>query len=61
MRQGGIAVKLGGQAGRSSWAVKPASVNYLYFVAMDERRHQFSTTLAEHNAAVAKYRLARTR
>jgi len=42
-------------------AVKPASVNYLYFVAMDERRHQFSTTLAEHNAAVAKYRLARTR
>jgi UPF0755 protein len=42
-------------------AVKPASVNYLYFVAMDERRHQFSSTLAEHNAAVAKYRLARTR
>ncbi len=41
--------------------VKPARVNYLYFVAMDERHHQFSSTLADHNAAVAKYRLARTR
>ncbi len=42
-------------------AAQPARVNYLYFVAMDERRHQFSTNLADHNAAVAKYRLARTR
>jgi UPF0755 protein len=41
-------------------AVNPAAVSYLYFVAIDERRHQFSTTLADHNAAVAKYRLART-
>jgi UPF0755 protein len=41
-------------------AVNPAAVSYLYFVAIDERRHRFSVTLAEHNAAVAKYRLART-
>jgi UPF0755 protein len=40
-------------------AVNPASVSYLYFVATDERHHQFSTTLADHNAAVAKYRFAR--
>jgi peptidoglycan lytic transglycosylase G len=40
-------------------AVNPAAVTYLYFVAIDERRHRFSTTLADHNAAVAKYRLAR--
>ncbi|HET8575862.1 MAG TPA: endolytic transglycosylase MltG [Methylomirabilota bacterium] len=42
-------------------AVRPARVGYLYFVAMDERHHQFSSTLADHNAAVAKYRLARIR
>lgn len=43
-------------------AVSPAAVNYLYFVATgDERRHRFSSTLAEHNAAVARYRLARNR
>jgi UPF0755 protein len=42
-------------------ALRPAKVNYLYFVAMDDRRHQFSTTLADHNAAVTRYRLARTR
>ncbi len=42
-------------------AVRPASVNYLYFVAMDERRHQFSATFADHAAAVAKYRLTRAR
>jgi UPF0755 protein len=41
-------------------AVTPASVPYLYFVAIDDRRHRFSITLADHNAAVAKYRLART-
>jgi len=39
----------------------PAPVNYLYFVASDDHRHQFSTTVAEHNAAVARYRLTRTR
>jgi UPF0755 protein len=42
-------------------AVRPARVNYLYFVAMDERRHQFSANLADHVAAVAKYRLSRVR
>lgn len=40
-------------------ALEPAPVKYLYFVAIDERRHQFSTTVEEHNAAVARYRLAR--
>ncbi|HEY9505400.1 MAG TPA: endolytic transglycosylase MltG [Gemmatimonadales bacterium] len=42
-------------------AVRPADVKYLYFVAMDDRHHQFSTNLADHNAAVARYRLARAR
>jgi UPF0755 protein len=41
-------------------AANPAAVSYLYFVAIDDRRHHFSVTLAQHNAAVAKYRLART-
>jgi len=37
-------------------------VKYLYFVAMsaDGRRHHFSTTAEEHNAAVARYRLTRS-
>lgn len=42
-------------------AVTPAAVGYLYFVAVDERRHKFSTTLAEHNAAVAEARQSRNR
>ena len=43
-------------------AAHPAPVGYLYFVALgDERRHKFSVTLADHNAAVARYRLARSR
>ena len=42
-------------------AVAPAAVPYLYFVALDDRHHQFSTTLQEHNAAVARYRLTRPR
>jgi peptidoglycan lytic transglycosylase G len=40
-------------------ALDPAPVPYLYFVKRDDRRHQFSTTVAEHNAAVARYRLSR--
>jgi UPF0755 protein len=40
-------------------AVDPAPVKYLYFVARDDRRHHFSTTVTEHNAAVARYRLSR--
>jgi len=42
-------------------AVRPARVNYLYFVALDDRFHTFSTNLADHNAAVARYRLVRSR
>lgn len=42
-------------------ALDPAPVQYLYFVARDDQRHHFSTTVAEHNAAVARYRLARSR
>ncbi len=37
-------------------AVDPAPVDYLYFVARGDGSHQFSGTLAEHNAAVARYR-----
>jgi UPF0755 protein len=42
-------------------ALDPAPVKYLYFVAVsaDGRRHHFSTTVEEHNAAVARYRLTR--
>jgi UPF0755 protein len=40
-------------------AVDPAPVGYLYFVARDDRRHTFSTTVAEHNKAVLRYRLMR--
>jgi UPF0755 protein len=40
-------------------AVDPAPVKYLYFVARDDRSHHFSTTVAEHNAAVVRYRLSR--
>jgi UPF0755 protein len=42
-------------------AVRPADVEYLYFVAIDGRRHQFSRSLAEHNQAVARFRLGRSR
>lgn len=36
-------------------AVDPAPVDYLYFVARGDGSHQFSSTLAEHNAAVNRY------
>jgi UPF0755 protein len=42
-------------------AANPAPVSYLYFVSIDDRRHHFSTTLGDHNAAVERYRLARSR
>jgi len=42
-------------------ALVPAAVKYLYFVAVDDRRHHFSITVEQHNAAVARYRLARDR
>jgi UPF0755 protein len=40
-------------------AAHPARVNYLYFVALGDRRHQFSQRLTDHNDAVARYRLAK--
>jgi len=40
-------------------AVDPAPVNYLYFVARDDRTHTFSTNVNEHNRAVTRYRLMR--
>jgi UPF0755 protein len=42
-------------------ALNPAPVSYLYFVATNDRQHRFSNTLADHNAAVAKYRDTRLR
>ena len=36
-------------------------MKYLYFVKKDDQHHHFSTTIEEHNTAVARYRLARTR
>jgi UPF0755 protein len=42
-------------------ALDPAPVKYLYFVATDDHRHHFSTTVEEHNLAVSRYRLARHR
>ncbi len=35
--------------------MKPDGSPYLYFVARNDGLHQFSTTLAEHEAAVVKY------
>lgn len=42
-------------------AVNPAEGTALYFVAVGDGsgRHIFSTTLAEHNAAVARYLVTR--
>jgi UPF0755 protein len=37
----------------------PASTAYLYFVAKKDGTHQFSTTLAEHNAAVLRHQKRR--
>lgn len=38
-------------------ALFPAKTDYLYFVAMPDGSHYFSTTLAEHNRAVRKYQI----
>jgi UPF0755 protein len=40
-------------------ALRPAPVKYLYFVSIDNRYHYFSTTIDQHNSAVARYRLVR--
>ena len=37
-------------------AVDPAPTEALYFVARGDGSHEFTTTLADHNAAVARYR-----
>ncbi len=42
-------------------ALNPAPVGYLYFVAKDDHRHHFSITLDEHQRAVTRYRMARSR
>lgn len=46
--------------GRSSMlaALYPAKVNYLYFVSKNDGTHHFSTSLEEHNRAVARYQRA---
>jgi UPF0755 protein len=36
-------------------ALTPATASYLYFVSRNDGTHVFSTTLAEHNRAVATY------
>ncbi len=40
-------------------ALHPAAGRALYFVAKGDGSHQFSATLAEHNAAVRRYQLRR--
>lgn len=42
-------------------AVHPATGDYLYFVAKGDGASHFSRTLAEHNAAVRRYQLGKTR
>jgi len=39
--------------------LSPAATPYLYFVAKGDGTHQFSVTLPEHNAAVARHQLHR--
>jgi UPF0755 protein len=45
--------------GRSSLAaaVRPAAVDYLYFVSRNDGSHAFASTLAEHNRNVTKYQV----
>jgi UPF0755 protein len=40
-------------------AVRPAESGFLYFVARGDGSHEFSSTLEQHNRAVARYQLHR--
>jgi UPF0755 protein len=40
-------------------AVHPAETTYLYFVSKGDGSHQFTSSLEEHNRAVARYQLKR--
>jgi UPF0755 protein len=40
-------------------AVRPADTRFLYFVARGDGSHEFSSTLEQHNRAVARYQLHR--
>ena len=40
-------------------AANPAKVKYLFFVSRNDGSHVFSTTLAEHNAAVNEFQRRR--
>lgn len=42
-------------------ALSPAPVPYLYFVARDDGRHEFSRTLSEHNRTIQALRRSRGR
>jgi len=42
-------------------ALAPASVPYLYFVSRKDGTHEFSTTLEDHNRAVARFQRPSTR
>jgi UPF0755 protein len=39
-------------------ALSPAAVSYVYFVSRNDGTHEFSTTLDEHNRAVARFQRA---
>ena len=39
-------------------AITPAAADYLYFVSRNDGSHEFTTTLKDHNRAVAAYRRA---
>ncbi|MEW6324864.1 MAG: endolytic transglycosylase MltG [Nitrospirota bacterium] len=42
-------------------ALHPSPVDYLYFVSKNDGSHVFSSTLADHQRAVARYQLKRVR